>query len=202
MKRSIALRLAILAVGAIGATAVNGLDAQNKAPGAYAVLTSAPSIVRMFSKFFLPIWATSTAIPPDCAELRFGAPQPIPFHRPAKPRRCYIAPHESRRNRRSRCQAAAGSTCPLPPLVRRIQGGPHRLRGRARLYCDQTWPLRRPHVCRIEKARKGAVSKPSSSNPPLHWRRHPPPIRRAQQKPPPQSSCHRDKCCSNSARSV
>jgi hypothetical protein len=38
MNRSIALRLAILAVGAIGATAINGLDAQNKAPGAYAVL--------------------------------------------------------------------------------------------------------------------------------------------------------------------
>ena len=38
MNRSIALRLAILAVGAIGAAAVNGLDAQNKAPGAYAVL--------------------------------------------------------------------------------------------------------------------------------------------------------------------
>ena len=38
MNRSIALRLAIQAVGAIGATAVNGLDAQNKAPGAYAVL--------------------------------------------------------------------------------------------------------------------------------------------------------------------
>jgi hypothetical protein len=38
MNRSIALRLAILAVGAIGATAANRLDAQNTAPGAYAVL--------------------------------------------------------------------------------------------------------------------------------------------------------------------
>jgi len=39
MNRSIAVRLAaILAVGGIGAIAVNGLDAQNKAPGAYAVL--------------------------------------------------------------------------------------------------------------------------------------------------------------------
>jgi hypothetical protein len=35
---SIALRLAILAVGASGAMAVNERDAQNKAPGAYAVL--------------------------------------------------------------------------------------------------------------------------------------------------------------------
>jgi hypothetical protein len=31
----------------------------------------------MLSKFFLPRRATSTAIPPDYAELRFGAPQPI-----------------------------------------------------------------------------------------------------------------------------
>jgi uncharacterized protein (DUF1330 family) len=38
MNRSIALGLAMLAGGAIGATAVNGLHAQGKAPGAYAVI--------------------------------------------------------------------------------------------------------------------------------------------------------------------
>ena len=38
MDRSIALRLAMLAGMVIGATAVDGLHAQNKAPGAYAVL--------------------------------------------------------------------------------------------------------------------------------------------------------------------
>ena len=38
MNRSIALGLAMLAGAAIGATAVNGLHAQNKVPGAYAVL--------------------------------------------------------------------------------------------------------------------------------------------------------------------
>jgi uncharacterized protein (DUF1330 family) len=38
MNRSIALGLAMLAGGAIGATAVNGLHAQGKAPGAYAVV--------------------------------------------------------------------------------------------------------------------------------------------------------------------
>jgi len=38
MNRSIALGLAMLAGVAIGATTVNGLHAQNKAPGAYAVL--------------------------------------------------------------------------------------------------------------------------------------------------------------------
>jgi uncharacterized protein (DUF1330 family) len=38
MNRSIALGLAMLAGGAIGATAVNGLQAQGKAPGAYAVV--------------------------------------------------------------------------------------------------------------------------------------------------------------------
>ena len=38
MNRLIALGLALLAGAAIGATAVNGLHAQNKAPGAYAVL--------------------------------------------------------------------------------------------------------------------------------------------------------------------
>ena len=38
MNRPIALGLALLAVAAIGATAVNGQHAQNKAPGAYAVL--------------------------------------------------------------------------------------------------------------------------------------------------------------------
>jgi hypothetical protein len=80
MNRSIAVRLAILAVGAIGATAANRLDAENKARGRTLSSTSAPLTVRMFSKFFLPRWATSTAIPPDCTELRFGAPQPIPSH--------------------------------------------------------------------------------------------------------------------------
>jgi uncharacterized protein (DUF1330 family) len=38
MNRSIALGLAMLAGGAIGATAVNGLHAQGKAPGAYAIV--------------------------------------------------------------------------------------------------------------------------------------------------------------------
>jgi uncharacterized protein (DUF1330 family) len=38
MNRSIALGLAMLAGGAIGATAVNGLHAQGKAPGVYAVV--------------------------------------------------------------------------------------------------------------------------------------------------------------------
>jgi uncharacterized protein (DUF1330 family) len=38
MNRSIALGLAMLAGGVIGATAVNGLHAQGKAPGAYAVI--------------------------------------------------------------------------------------------------------------------------------------------------------------------
>jgi uncharacterized protein (DUF1330 family) len=38
MNRSIALGLAMLAGGAIGATAVNGLQAQGKAPGAYAIV--------------------------------------------------------------------------------------------------------------------------------------------------------------------
>jgi hypothetical protein len=38
MNRSIALGLAVLAGGAIGATAANELHAQNKAPGAYAIL--------------------------------------------------------------------------------------------------------------------------------------------------------------------
>jgi hypothetical protein len=38
MKRPIVLGLALLAGAAIGATAVNGPHAQNKAPGAYAVL--------------------------------------------------------------------------------------------------------------------------------------------------------------------
>jgi len=38
MNRPIALGLAMLAGGAIGATAVNGLHAQGKAPGAYAVV--------------------------------------------------------------------------------------------------------------------------------------------------------------------
>jgi uncharacterized protein (DUF1330 family) len=38
MNQRIALGLAMLAGAAIGATAVNGLHAQNKAPGAYAVI--------------------------------------------------------------------------------------------------------------------------------------------------------------------
>jgi hypothetical protein len=38
MSRSIALGLAMLAGTVIGATAINGLHAQNRAPGAYAVL--------------------------------------------------------------------------------------------------------------------------------------------------------------------
>jgi uncharacterized protein (DUF1330 family) len=38
MNRSVALGLAMLAGGAIGATAVNGLHAQGNAPGAYAVV--------------------------------------------------------------------------------------------------------------------------------------------------------------------
>ena len=38
MNRSIALGLAMLAGGAIGATAVSALQAQGKAPGAYAVI--------------------------------------------------------------------------------------------------------------------------------------------------------------------
>jgi hypothetical protein len=38
MNRSIALGLALLVGTVIGATAVNGLHAQNNAPGAYAVL--------------------------------------------------------------------------------------------------------------------------------------------------------------------
>ena len=38
MNRTIALGLAMLAGGAIGVTAVNGLHAQHTAPGAYAVL--------------------------------------------------------------------------------------------------------------------------------------------------------------------
>ena len=38
MDRSIALGLAMLAGMVIGATAVDGLHAQNKAPGAYAVV--------------------------------------------------------------------------------------------------------------------------------------------------------------------
>jgi hypothetical protein len=38
MNRSIALGLAIVAGTVMGATAANGLHAQNKAPGAYAVL--------------------------------------------------------------------------------------------------------------------------------------------------------------------
>jgi uncharacterized protein (DUF1330 family) len=38
MKRAILVGLAMLAGGAIGATAVNGLHAQGKAPGAYAIL--------------------------------------------------------------------------------------------------------------------------------------------------------------------
>jgi uncharacterized protein (DUF1330 family) len=38
MNRTIALGLAMLAGGAIGATSVNGLRAQGKAPGAYAVI--------------------------------------------------------------------------------------------------------------------------------------------------------------------
>src|SRR5215510_3479636 len=64
-----------------------------------------------------------------------------------KPQRCYTAPHESRRNRRSCCQAAAGSTRSLPPLVHRIHVGPlHALRA-TRLFCVQTRPPRRPRVC-------------------------------------------------------
>jgi hypothetical protein len=38
MNRSIALGLAMVASSVIGATAVDGLHAQNKAPGAYAAL--------------------------------------------------------------------------------------------------------------------------------------------------------------------
>jgi hypothetical protein len=38
MKPLISLGLAMLAGAALGATAVNGLHAQNKAPGAYAVI--------------------------------------------------------------------------------------------------------------------------------------------------------------------
>ena len=38
MNRTVALGLAMLAGGAIGATAINGLQAQNKSPGAYAVV--------------------------------------------------------------------------------------------------------------------------------------------------------------------
>ena len=38
MSRSIALGLAMLAGAVIGAIAINGLHAQNKAPGAYAAL--------------------------------------------------------------------------------------------------------------------------------------------------------------------
>ncbi len=43
MNRPIVLGLAMLAGAAIGATAVNGLNTQNKAPGAYAVLDCPPS---------------------------------------------------------------------------------------------------------------------------------------------------------------
>jgi len=50
------------------------------------------------------------------------------FRLSAKPQRCYTAPHEGRRNRRSCCQAIAGSTRPLPPLVYRIRGGPRQSR--------------------------------------------------------------------------
>src|SRR5262249_39640127 len=62
-------------------------------------------------------------------------------------------------NRRSCRQAAARSTRPLPPLVHRIRGRPLRPRRGTRLHCDQTWSHRRPHVCRIEKAREETVSK-------------------------------------------
>ncbi len=53
-----------------------------------------------------------------------------------KPRRCYTAPHESRRDRPGNRQATAGSTLPLPPLVQRIRGGPRRPRQGAGLVCQ------------------------------------------------------------------
>ena len=102
--------------------------------------------------------AQATGSPP-----RLSAPARQPQQTPlpwlTKPRRCYTALHESRRNRRSDCQAAAGSTRPLPPLVHRIRGWPHRPRRGAQLHRYQAWPLRRPHFCRIEKAREGTVSR-------------------------------------------
>jgi hypothetical protein len=50
MNRSIALGLAVLGGGAIGATAANGLHAQNRAPGAYVALdlraTNSPDVFK------------------------------------------------------------------------------------------------------------------------------------------------------------
>jgi hypothetical protein len=68
MNRLIALGLALLAGAAIGATAVNGLHAQNRAPGAYAVLDlrainspdvfkTLPSKTGDFDGSILPDWA-------------------------------------------------------------------------------------------------------------------------------------------------
>ena len=67
MNRSIALGLAMVASLVIGATAVNGLHAQNKAPGVYAALDPRAINSPTFSKRFLPRRATSTAILRDWA---------------------------------------------------------------------------------------------------------------------------------------
>ena len=55
MNRRIALGLAMLAGAAIGATAVNGLHAQNKVPGAYAIIDISQITDRdRFTKELLP----------------------------------------------------------------------------------------------------------------------------------------------------
>ena len=77
MNRPIVLGLAMLTAAAIGATAVNGLHAQNKAPGAYAVLELIAINSPTSPKRFLQRPATSTAIPPDWAEPSLTARVPI-----------------------------------------------------------------------------------------------------------------------------
>ena len=66
-----------------------------------------------------------TILKADLAENRERA-NLIPVRLLTKSQPCYTPPHESRRNRRSHCQAAAGATRPFPPLVHCIRGGPHR----------------------------------------------------------------------------
>ncbi len=65
MNRSIALGLAMLAGGAIGALAVNGLHAQGKAPGAYAVVDISAITNADLYKTLLPKAGPAMAAFPD-----------------------------------------------------------------------------------------------------------------------------------------
>jgi uncharacterized protein (DUF1330 family) len=65
MNRSIALGLAMLAGGAIGATAVNALHAQGKAPGAYAVIDISAFTDPDLYKTLLPKAGPAMAAFPD-----------------------------------------------------------------------------------------------------------------------------------------